>query len=73
MVPAQILRVGLRITQTAELLQVQIGDAVLAQRRPKRLPVELPIVPRAGNGADVNHALHAIRSAQFDELVERPC
>lgn len=71
-VPAQILGARPCVTQASQLFHLDIGDAALSQGWSKRFSIELRIVPRAWNGADIDHAFHSIRAQQFDKLVERP-
>src|SRR4029077_2930791 len=71
-VPAQIYGGLLCLAQPAELLQVHVSDAGFAQGWSERVATELRVVPRAGNDADIDHALHAVGLQQFEKLVEAP-
>ena len=71
-VPPQVDRIGPRMTQSPELLQMDVSDPCGTQGRRQSLAVELRIVARFRYGADVDHALNAIRTKQPDEFVKRP-
>ena len=49
-----------------------IGDSRVAERTREILSVELRIVPRARNGANVDESRNAVCFQQTDEFIDRP-
>jgi hypothetical protein len=49
-----------------------VGDAGQRQRGGQFFLVELQIMPRARNGADIDEASDGVRSQRRDEIIERP-
>jgi len=70
--PPQVHGVRPRAPQAAQLLHVDIPNPGGAERGGQRLAIELRIVARLRDRAYVNQLLNAVRSQQFDKLIERP-
>src|SRR5262250_69420 len=51
---------------------MDVADPAARKRLAKRVMVELRVVARAGNGADVRHDRDREASKEIDELVQRP-
>src|SRR6267154_3019907 len=70
--PAGVHRILLRVSAAAELLQPTIADAAPAQIACEQRTLELRIVPRFGNRADIDHLLDAVRTQKPNKVFEAP-
>src|SRR4030095_16689741 len=66
--PAEVARVGPRVAQPAQSLQVSVADLDRMEGARQRRTVELRVVTRPGNGANIHHLRHPISPEQLDEL-----
>ena len=67
-----VQRIRPRLAASAELRQVDVGDAHLPERRPERLGAEVRMPPGSGNEPDVRERSDIGRPQRRDELLERP-
>ncbi len=59
------------MTQTAEFCKVQVLDAGLFQRERQGVAVELRVLARPGNGADIHQPFYSVSLEQRQEVIER--
>ena len=69
--PAEIRGIRAWVPQAAQFLQVRVLDVLVSQGVGQRVAIELRIMPRTRNRADIDQPLHAVPPQQFDELLDR--
>jgi hypothetical protein len=70
--PPTVDRVAPRVSQSSQTGHVRIPNVGAAQNARERLAIELRVVARSRNGADVDDAIDAVSGEQTDELIDRP-
>lgn len=71
--PAAVRRVRPRVTQPAQTGQMGIPHSDVTQGTGEPVTIELRIVTRSWNGANVDDPIDIVGGEQTDELVDRPC
>src|ERR1700687_448483 len=66
--PAEIDRVCPSVAQPAQRLQVPVAELAGVKRARQRGAIELRVVPRPGDRANVHHLLHPVGAEQLEEL-----
>ena len=71
--PPTVDGVAPRVSQSTETGHVRVPNAGVSQSGRERLAIELRVVARSRNGADVDDAIDIVSGEQPDELVARSC
>ena len=69
-IPAGVGGIGTRAAEATEFWEMRVGDAGGANGGSEGVAVELRIVARAGNGADVDEAFDVVRFEEREEFAD---
>ncbi len=71
--PPAVRRVSPRVSQSAQTRHMRVPHSGCTQGTAEQVAVELRVVTRSWNGADVNDTFDVVGREQTDEFVDGPC